>query len=60
MVGERRSRRQGDSTATAKASNGRTLPLATKLGRDVAKQRHDDNNRHRYVEFEVKPQIPLL
>ena len=35
------------------------LPLATKLGRDVAKQHHDDNNRHCYVEVEVKPKIPL-
>jgi hypothetical protein len=33
---------------------------AAKPGRDVAKQHHDDNNRHCDVEVEVKPQIPLL
>jgi len=60
MVGERRSRRKGDSDRHCQGQQRRTLPLATKLGRDVAKQRHDDNNRHCYVEFEVKPQIPLL
>src|SRR5262249_28406343 len=47
---------QGEGAAT----RGATLPLATKLRRDGAKQRHDDNKPQRQVEVEVKPQIPLL